>query len=223
MLPGLAEKDLLLAAPPLEDAGKHRPVSKASPGENSMEEAKPGRTSIAEFEKLLAASDKKLELLEGEVVAFAGGSVAHGILCSRVHTAVSVVTKPPCYVFTSDVAVRLADRGTYVFPDVSRTCEQLDANAMYVTAPDLVVEVISPESKARDRGEKLDAYQGIPSVMEYLLVDSRRVWVCVFRRMAGGFWTETTYGMDETVELRTAGVSIDIAELYAGTGRVLSR
>jgi Uma2 family endonuclease len=187
-----------------------------------MEEAKPGRTSIAEFEKLLAASEQKLELLDGEVVAFAGGSIAHGMLCSRLHNAVSTATKPPCQTFTSDVAVLLADRSTYVFPDVSRTCEPLDANAMSISAPDLVVEVISPESKARDRGEKLDAYQSIPSVMEYLLVDSRRVWVCLFRRMAGGFWTETTYGIDETVELRMAGVSIDVAALYAGTGRVLS-
>jgi Uma2 family endonuclease len=187
-----------------------------------MEEPKPGRTTIGEFEKLLAASDHKLELLEGEVVAFAGGSVAHGMLCSRLHTAVSSATKAPCHTFTSDVAVRLAERGTYVFPDVSRTCEQLDANAMHITAPDLIIEVISPESKARDRGEKLDAYQSIASVMEYVLVDSRRVWVCVFRRMPGGFWTETTYGMGDTVELRTAGVTLDVAELYAGTGRVLS-
>jgi Uma2 family endonuclease len=187
-----------------------------------MGDAKPGRTSIAEFERLLDASGQKLELLEGEVVAFAGGSVAHGILCSRLHIAVSAATKPPCHAFSSDVAVRLAERGTYVFPDVSRTCEELDANAMHITAPDLVVEVISPESKARDRSEKLDAYQSIPSVMEYLLVDSRRVWVCVFRRMAGGFWAETTYGIGETVELRTADVAIDVADLYAGTGRVLS-
>jgi hypothetical protein len=40
--------------------------------------------------------------------------------------------------------------------------------------------------------------------------------------MAGGFWTETTYGLGETAELRTVGASIDVAELYAGTGRVLS-
>lgn len=181
-----------------------------------------GPTSIPEFEKLLGRSEQKLELLEGEVVAFAGGSVAHGILCSRLHAHISSSTKAPCQAFTSDVAVRVSDRATYVFPDVSRTCEHLDVDARYISAPDLVVEVISPDSKARDRGEKLDAYQSIPSVMEYLLVDSRRVWVCVFRRMAGGFWTETTYGLEETVELRTAGVSIDVAELYSGTGRVLS-
>src|SRR5947209_532871 len=187
-----------------------------------MREPVPGPTSMAAFEGLLAASEQKLELLEGEVVAFAGGSVAHGILCSRLHKAVANATKAPCHAFTSDVAVRVPERTTYVFPDVSRTCEQLDANAAFITAPDLVVEVISPDSKARDRGEKLDAYQSISSVMEYLLVDSRRVWVCVFRRMAGGVWTETAYGIGETVELRTVGVALNVAELYAGTGRVLS-
>ncbi len=187
-----------------------------------MQEPVLGPTSIPEFEALLVKSEQKLELLEGEVVAFSGGSVAHGILCSRLHALISGATNRPCQAFTSDVAVRVNDRATYVFPDVSRTCEALDTDARYISAPDLVVEVISPESTARDRGEKLDAYQNIPSVMEYLLVDSRRVWVCVFRRMAGAVWTETTYGLDETVELRTAGVSIDVAQLYSGTGRILS-
>lgn len=179
-------------------------------------------TRLPEFERLLAGSEQKLELLEGEVVAFVGGSVAHGILCSRLHALISSATNASCQAFTSDVAVRINDRATYVFPDVSRTCERLDADAGFISAPDLIVEVISPDSKSRDRGEKLDAYQSIPSVMEYLLVDSRRVWVCVFRRMAGGFWTETTYELGETAELRTVGASIDVAELYAGTGRVLS-
>jgi Uma2 family endonuclease len=187
-----------------------------------MREPVPGPTSISEFETLLAASEQKLELVEGEVLAFAGGSVAHGMLVSRLHKAVANASRPPCHAFTSDVAVRVDERGTYVFPDVSRTCETLDAGATAILAPDLVIEVISPESKARDRGEKLDAYQSLASVMEYVLVDSRRVWVCVFRRMAGDVWTETAYGLGETVELRTAGLSIDVAELYAGTGRVLS-
>ena len=187
-----------------------------------MQEPVPSRTTLAEFEVLLAASEPKLELLEGEVVAFAVGSIAHGILCSRLHAAISAATKPPYEVFTSDVAVRFSNRATYVFPDVSQTREQLDLGARFITAPDLVVEVISLESEARDRGEKLDAYQSIPSVMEYLLVDSRRTWVCLFRRMAGAVWTETTYGLGEVVDLRTVGVTLSIDELYAGTGRVLS-
>lgn len=181
-----------------------------------------GSTSLADFEALLTTSEQKLELLGGKVVVLARESVAHGMLNSRLHNIIVNATQLPCQAFTSDVAVRVAERNSYVFPDVSRTCEKPDVSATCLVAPDLVVEVISPDSKARDCGEKLDAYQSLPSVMEYLLVDSRRVWVCLFRRMAGGVWTETTYGIGETVDLRAVGATIDVAKLYAGTGRVLS-
>ena len=187
-----------------------------------MQDPTPGRMSVTDFQSLLERSADKLELLEGEVLAFAGGSVAHGILCTRLVAAVNAATKLPCQTFTSDVAVRAESRASYMFPDVSHTCESLDPSATAIVAPDLVIEVISPESKTRDRSEKLDAYRSIPSVMEYVLVDSRRVWVCVYRRMPGGVWTDAVYGIDETVDIHTVGISIPVAHLYAGTGRLLS-
>ena len=187
-----------------------------------MHGSTPGPMTLADFEALLERSADKLELLEGEVLAFAGGSVAHGMLCTRLVAAVNAATKPPCQTFTSDVALRVASRASYVFPDVSHTCEELDTNATAIIAPDLVIEVVSPESKTRDRSEKLDTYRSIPSVMEYVLVDSRRVWVCVFRRMPGGVWNDAVYGIDETVDIHTVGISIPVAELYAGTGRLLA-
>lgn len=36
--------------------------------------------------------------------------------------------------------------------------------------------------------------------MEYVLVDSRRVWACVYRRMPGGVGTDAIYGIGETVD-----------------------
>ena len=186
-----------------------------------MQGPTPGRLSVADFETFLRRSADKLELLEGEVLAYAGGSVAHGILCTRLVAAVNAATMPPCQTFTSDIAVRAERWSSYMFPDVSHTCERLDPTATAIVAPDLVIEVISPESKSRDRSEKLDAYRGIPSVMEYVLVDSRRVWVCVYRRMPGGVWTDAVYGIDETVDIHTVGINIPVAQLYAGTGRLL--
>jgi Uma2 family endonuclease len=187
-----------------------------------MHGSTPGPMSITDFETLLEQSADKLELVEGDVLAFARGSVAHGILCTRLVAAVNAATTPPCQTFTSDVAVRAESRVSYMFSDVSHTCERLDPSATAIVAPDLVIEVISPESKTRDRSEKLDAYRSIPSVMEYVLVDSRRVWVCVYRRMPGGVWTDAVYGIDETVDIHTVGISIPVAQLYAETGRLLS-
>ena len=108
-----------------------------------------------------------------------------------------------------------------MFPDVSHTCESLDPSATAIVAPNLVIEVLSVESKDRDRTETLDAYRSVPSVMEYVLVDSRRVCVCVYRRMPGGVWTATVYGIGETVDIHTVGIRIPVVQLYAGTGRLL--
>ncbi|HTW84306.1 MAG TPA: Uma2 family endonuclease [Candidatus Sulfotelmatobacter sp.] len=181
----------------------------------------PGPLDLATFEELLARSETKLELLEGEVVAFAGGSIAHAVLTSRLHAAVAGVAATGCQAFTSDVAVRLQDARTYVFPDVSYTCEPLDPQATAIVAPVLVIEVISPDSKTRDRVEKLDAYQSIPSLQEYVLVDSRRVWTCVYRRFAST-WTETVLNsLEDTLELHAPSVAIPLATLYAGTARIL--
>jgi hypothetical protein len=82
-------------------------------------------------------------------------------------------------------------------------------------------EVISPESQARDRMEKFDVYTSIASVMEYVLVDSRKIWVHLHRRGPAGVWTEATYGPGQRFDLMTVELVLDMDTLYAGTGRLI--
>ncbi len=185
-----------------------------------MIEPTPGLVTLTEFEELLARSDVKLECIAGEPLAFAGGSVAHGILCAKVISMLTNATRANCQTFTSDVALLLPNSGSYVFPDASYTCERLDPSAIAIRAPMLVVEVISADSVRRDRVEKLDAYQSLSSIQEYLLIDSRRTWVAVYRR-SGPTWTETTYHDPENVvELVCVDIKPTLGELYAGTERI---
>jgi Uma2 family endonuclease len=60
-------------------------------------------------------------------------------------------------------------------------------------APDLVVEIISPESVARDRGEKFNEYErgGVP---EYWLVDPQVRWVAVYNLDDAGRYQPTFTG-----------------------------
>jgi len=162
-----------------------------------------------------------LELLDGCVVAFAGGTVVHGVLCTKIVSLLAGAADPACYVFTSDVALELAQRPGYYFPDASYTCEKLEASATKIRAPKLVVEVISPDSQSHDRVEKLDAYQSVAAVDEYLLIDSRRVWVCLFRRF-GPSWTESVYGLGDSFQLDCVRLTVSVDELYAGLGRSLN-
>jgi Uma2 family endonuclease len=102
-----------------------------------------------------------------------------------------------------------------VFPDASYTLETLEPGAETIVSPSLVVEVMSPLSVQRDRVEKLDTYQAIPSIQEYLIIDSRRVWAAVYRR-SERMWTHTNYGPGDTIELFSIGrVAIGMDDLFA--------
>jgi Uma2 family endonuclease len=172
--------------------------------------------SIEEFLPILIASEVKLELLDGNIVPFANGTVAHAEVCDRIVSALRRAAKPGCRVLASDVALQHKDAPTYVFPDVQCTCEPVDAEADSIVAPGLIVEVMSPRSVERDRVDKLDSYQSIPSVREYLIVDSTRRWACAYSR-SSGTWIQTIYGPDDTIELRSAGgVQLKMADIYAG-------
>jgi Uma2 family endonuclease len=66
-------------------------------------------------------------------------------------------------------------------------------------APDLVVEILSPTTSARDRGIKLKAYARY-GVGEYWIVDPVAQVIEVYRPTAEGFHLATTCGNGKTIE-----------------------
>jgi Uma2 family endonuclease len=66
-----------------------------------------------------------------------------------------------------------------VIPDVMTTCEASDSGRTFMVAPKLVVEVISSNTVTNDLHTKLDVYGAIPSITEYLVVDSQYVGATV--------------------------------------------
>ena len=85
------------------------------------------------------------------------------------------------------------------YPDLLLACDPQDREPYYRRRPCLVVEVLSPSTERIDRREKLFAYQTIPSLREYLLVDPDRRCVEVYRFgetvrhetfTEGGFWLD---------------------------------
>jgi Uma2 family endonuclease len=66
-------------------------------------------------------------------------------------------------------------------------------------APDLVIEILSPTTEARDRGIKLKAYARY-GVGEYWIVDPTTQVVEVYRLAAEGFRLAATYARGAAVE-----------------------
>jgi Uma2 family endonuclease len=76
------------------------------------------------------------------------------------------------------------------------------------------VEVLSSSTEAYDRGRKFAYYRACPMVQEYVLVDTQRQAVEVYRRKTDTLWTLHPFGPGDQVELASLNLSFPIAALY---------
>ena len=144
----------------------------------------------------------KHEYLDGDVVAMGGTSAKHGLVVTGLGLAIGQhARRKGCQLFIADMKVRVdhADQTYFYYPDLLLACDPQDREPYYRRPPCIVVEVLSPSTERIDRREKLFAYQTIPSLREYLLVDPDRRCVEVYRFgetvrhetfTEGGFWLD---------------------------------
>lgn len=135
------------------------------------------------------------EYINGEVYAMAGGTIPHNDLALNVYTALRGHIKARgCRINVNDVKVKLKRSRAYFYPDVVVSCHEQDRRSRdFMTAPLLIIEVLSPTTAAYDRGDKFKHYRSLPSLMEYVLVDAEKVGIDVYRRLENGKWELTSY------------------------------
>lgn len=117
----------------------------------------------------------RFELADGLVVAMAPERVNH----TRAKFEAAVALRSailtgglPCEALPDGASVRIDDRTVYE-PDVLVRCGQrAPGDAIEVSDPVIVVEVVSPSSRGIDAGAKLAGYFTLPSLRHYLLVDA---------------------------------------------------
>src|SRR5579875_1748295 len=166
------------------------------------------RMSVESYFALEAANPQtRYEYLDGRVLMMSGGSTEHGLISGNVITLLNQGLRDvSCMVFTSDVRVMLND-SRYVYPDVSVVCaEPLPRQSQTVTAPTVVVEVLSPGTEAYDRGVKLESYRACPSLQAVLLIAQDRPAVDVYIRRSVDIWMVQTYHLDDEIILDCIGV-----------------
>lgn len=154
-------------------------------------------------------SNDKHEYVAGQIFAMAGASEHHNRIAGNVFFHLRQATRGhPCRAFISDMKLRIADCRSYYYPDVMLVCDERDNEPMYKTAPCLIAEVLSPSTATTDQREKWLAYQTIPSLHYYLLVDAERWYVRLLTRIEGDHWTEQILDREESVEIACSDMRI---------------
>ncbi len=151
----------------------------------------------------------KHEYLDGEVVAMGGASARHGLVAGALYAALLPhVRRKGCQLFIADMKLRVdhSNQTYFYYPDLLLSCDPHDREAYYRRAPCLLVEVLSPGTERIDRREKLFAYQTIPSLREYLLVDPDKRSVDIYR-----FGASVRHEIHSEGSFRLACLDVEVA------------
>lgn len=186
------------------------------------------KISPEEYLELEREADYKSEYFQGEVFAMAGAGRNHNRITANLGGEMYIFLKgKSCRSYSSDLKVHIPDNGLYTYPDLLVVCgkEQfVDDKTDTLLNPRIIVEVLSKSTASYDRGEKFQLYRSIPSLEEYVLIDSQRVAAEVFRKSEQGFWSlmSESYTLEGSIELASIGLTLPMRDIYDQTEELSS-
>lgn len=160
----------------------------------------------------------RYEYVNGEVFAMTGGTIPHNDIALNLYRTLYSHLRPKgCRINVADVKLQVSTNSPYYYPDVIVSCDSRDLNARkFIQYPKLIVEVLSPSTEAKDRGEKFSYYRTIPTLQEYILIESEKIGVECYRRGEGRMWLYYPYTVGDTITIESIEFSCAIDLLYEG-------
>lgn len=160
---------------------------------------------------------ERYELVAGEVVAMAPERSSHALTKGRIFRRLAEALEAAgssCTVYPDGMAVEV-DHSTTYEPDAMVRCgAPLPDDAIKVTDPLIIVEVLSPSTRARDAGAKLEDYFRLPSVRHYLILKTENQTVIHHERDPAGN-ISTRIIRNGPIRLDPPG--IEISDLFASS------
>jgi len=178
--------------------------------------------SIEEYLKLENASEEKHEYYKGEIFAMSGAKFQHNVIFQNFTFLLrQQLDGKPCQPFGSDLRVHIPQNSLFTYPDIVVVCKPvqfLNDDEMNLLNPTLIIEITSPSTQRYDRGDKFKLYRDIPSLREYVVVDSLFVGVEVFCINDDGRWELSEYkGLDDKLYLKSINVTAPLLDIYKET------
>ena len=161
----------------------------------------PQEEKLYTIDDILALPDGvRAELINGQIYYLEFPTTRHCRIVQRISTLLTNYVWDhggPCEVFKETLGVFLHKDGlNYILPDLLVVCnpDKIDDQGCH-GAPDLIVEVVSHGTRARDYLSKLVEYKSA-GVWEYWIVDADKFRISVYDLVNDDF---TEYSFDDTV------------------------
>lgn len=185
---------------------------------SNLAQANPGPTSWAEYQRW--DDDQRWEIIAGVAYAMTPSpSVQHQSVTGRMYSRLErSLSGGQCRPFIAPTDVRLSETDV-VQPDLLVVCDPRRITPSHIEgAPDLVLEVLSPRTAARDLRQKKALYERA-GVAEYVVVDPLELYAIRFALGTEGYDRGTVVDSDEALHLRVGGgAEIPLWEVFEVAG-----
>ncbi len=181
----------------------------------------PVRMSVDEFLAWEPGDGRAWQLVDGEPQAMAPASIPHGILQTRLALLLQTqfdAQGSHCVAVTAPgVTPHVQASHNMRVPDLAVTCSPEDLEGSGMTAPVLVVEILSPNNQ-RETWANVWTYATIPSVQEILVLNSVPISAEVLRRNPDGGWPQEALSViSGDLVLDSVGLRVPLAGIYRNT------
>lgn len=142
-----------------------------------------------------------------------GGTSRHNRIVSALGSALRDALRGRCIVYAETMKLRLGHSWRY--PDIMVVCSPVADDAVFVSDPSVVIEVLSSGSARNDRLTKNEEYRLHPSIRRYILIEQEVQAAEIYVR-DGEAWQRRTAENEDLLEMPEIGVTIPLSAAYAG-------
>jgi Uma2 family endonuclease len=155
----------------------------------------------------------------GEMLAMSGAGNRHNIIFSNLFTGLGIRLRgKPCQPYGPDLRINIPENTLYTYPDISVFCgelQQSNEDEDTVIHPTIIIEILSPSTQVYDRGGKFKLYRDIPTLKEYILIDTAAVNIEAFRLNEKKHWELEEYTtQDQLLKFPALSIEIPLSEIY---------
>ncbi|HEX4945655.1 MAG TPA: Uma2 family endonuclease [Blastocatellia bacterium] len=186
--------------------------------------------TVEEYLAFEREAEERHEYIDGVIYAMAGESPEQvDIATNLIGELRTLLRDTPCRVRAKDAKVlsgspllaqlRRSRKGLFSYPDVIVVCgepQYLDTQRDVLLNPQVIIEILSESTEAKDRGAKFIRYrQHLPSLTDYILVSQHAPLIEHFIRQTDGDWlSRTVQGLEASLTIASLGCTISLAEIY---------
>ncbi|WP_426324947.1 Uma2 family endonuclease [Pedobacter sp. R-06] len=187
--------------------------------------------TVAEYLEMEKKSEVKHEYFQGEIFplhrdselddvnSMSDAAFNHNLIFSNVFGVLAHKLKgSKCIPFGSDMRMNIPENTLFTYPDISIYCNEikhLSEDEDTILQPTVIIEILSSSTKNYDKGKKFNLYKDIPSLKEYIMINSESVSVEAFYIDHEQNWVLNKHqDISDTLNFVSMGFNVALTDIY---------